>query len=198
MYNILKWQVHKGNHRGRYNLLKLIVAVGDVDQDLRPSLDLARFSHASIRTTMVNPIILSINAGSSSIKYSVYEKTPSNSVNLIANASISGLTAPPSQFSYTLYDPSSSKETENSKASEVNASNHEDAFKYFIDFLVSGKGRKSEKQVLDLKRVNVVCHRIVHGGPEPKPLIITTDELHHLDALSDLAPLYALPSTVLI
>jgi len=146
---------------------------------------------------MANPVILSINAGSSSIKYSVYEKTSSKSVNLIANASISGLTAPPSQFSYTLYDPSSSQETEKLKANEVNASSHEDAFKYFIDFLTSGKGRKSEKQVLDLKRVSVVCHRIVHGGPEPKPLIITEEELHHLDALSDLAPLYTLSLVVL-
>lgn len=147
---------------------------------------------------MANPVILSINAGSSSIKYSVYEKTSSNSVNLIANASISGLTAPPSQFSYTLYDPSSSQKTETSKSNEVNASNHEDAFKYFIDFLISGKGRKPEKQVLDLKRVTVICHRIVHGGPEPKPLIITEEELHHLDALSDLAPLYILSLVVLM
>jgi len=139
---------------------------------------------------MVNPVILSVNAGSSSIKYSVYEKTSSNSVRLIANASVSGLTAPPSQFSYSLYDPSTSKETEKSKSSEVKVSNHEEAFKYFVDFLTSGKGRKQEKQVLDLKQISVVCHRIVHGGPEPKPLIISEDELHHLDALSDLAPLY--------
>jgi acetate kinase len=140
---------------------------------------------------MPNPVILAINAGSSSIKYSVYEKTSPTSVSLIANASVSGLTAPPSQFSYSLYDPSSSKETESSKAGDdVGVSNHEDAFAYFIEFLKSGKGRKSEKQVLDLKRVSVVCHRIVHGGPEPKPLIINENELHHLDALSDLAPLY--------
>jgi len=140
---------------------------------------------------MPNPVILSINAGSSSIKYSVYEKTSPTSVSLIANASVSGLTAPPSQFSYSLYDPSSSKETESSKTGDdVGVSNHEDAFAYFIDFLKSGKGRKSGKQVLDLKRVSVACHRIVHGGPEPKPLVISEDELHHLDALSDLAPLY--------
>ena len=143
-------------------------------------------------STMQNPIILSINAGSSSIKYSVYEKTPSNSVALIANASISGLTAPPSQFSYTLYH--SSKETESLKTSKVDVSNHEDAFTYFIGFLKYGKGRKVQKEVLDLTRISVVCHRIVHGGPEPKPLIITKDELHHLDGLSDLAPLYFYPS----
>jgi acetate kinase len=156
------------------------------DEDLRSS---ANLRHSSSHATMVNPVILSVNAGSSSIKYSVYEKTSSNIVNLIANASISGLTAPPSQFTYSLYDPSSSQESENSKPIEVKVSNHEEAFKYFIDFLTSGKGRKTEKQVLDLKQVSVVCHRIVHGGPEPKPLIITENELHHLDALSDLAPL---------
>src|SRR5271170_2886148 len=117
---------------------------------------------------MPNPVILAINAGSSSIKYSVYEKTSPTSVQLIANASISGLTAPPSQFSYSLYDPSSSNEIEKSKANEVKVTNHEEAFKYFIDFLISGKGRKTDRQVLDLKQVSVVCHRIVHGGPEPK------------------------------
>jgi hypothetical protein len=46
---------------------------------------------------------------------------------------------------------------------------------------------------MDLRRVHVVCHRIVHGGPEPRPLIITEEELHHLDELSDLAPLYIPP-----
>jgi acetate kinase len=139
---------------------------------------------------MTNPIILSVNAGSSSIKYSVYEKNSSDSVQLITSASVSGLTAPPSQFAYALYEPLSTKEIESSKVGDIPVSNHQEAFNYFIDFLASGNGRKEEKQVLDLKRVNVVCHRIVHGGPEPKPLIITEDELHRLDALSDLAPLY--------
>lgn len=139
---------------------------------------------------MAKPVILAVNAGSSSIKYSVYEMTSSDSIQLIAAASISGLTAPPSKFTYTLYDSTSGNETEKSNATEVDASNHQDAFTYFIDFLSNGKGRKSEKQVLDLKRISVVCHRIVHGGPEPKPLIITESELDHLDELSDLAPLY--------
>jgi acetate kinase len=134
-------------------------------------------------------ILLAVNAGSSSVKYSVYERTSKDKVSLIANASVSGLTAPPPQFSYSLYDPSTNTETEFSKASNVDASNHDEAFKYFVAFLSSGKGRQHEKQVLDLKRVSVVCHRIVHGGPEPKPLIITNDELDHLDAFGDLAPL---------
>ena len=144
---------------------------------------------------MPNPIILAVNAGSSSIKYSVYEKTSPTTVALIANASVSGLTAPPSQFSYSLYNSSSSTEKESSKTGNVGVSNHEDAFAYFIDFLTSGKGRKSQERVLDLKRVSVVCHRVVHGGPEPKPLVITDDELHHLDELSDLAPLYVPPDS---
>ena len=138
---------------------------------------------------MVHPVILSVNAGSSSIKYSVYEKTSSTSVQLIASASISGFTAPPTKFNYTLFNPSSSTEIESAEAGDVDASNHEEAFKYFIDFLTTGNGRKSGEKVLDLERVSVVCHRIVHGGPEPNPLTITTEELHHLDSLSDLAPL---------
>jgi acetate kinase len=150
---------------------------------------------------MSNPVILAINAGSSSIKYSLYEKTSPNTVSLLLNASLSGLTAPPSQFTYSLYQSSEShkdqgiqgKEIESSKAGDIDISNHEDAFKYFVEFLKNGKGRKEGKDtegVIDLKRVTVVCHRIVHGGPEPRPLIITEEELHHLDELSDLAPLY--------
>jgi len=143
-------------------------------------------------------VLLSVNAGSSSVKYSVYKQTSKDDVSLIVTAAVSGLTAPPSQFSYSLYDPATNKETESSKASNVDTSNHDEAFKYFIAFLTSGKCRKDEKQVLDLKRVSVVCHRIVHGGPEPKPLVITPDELHHLDALSDLAPLYSLSASLLM
>ena len=143
-------------------------------------------------------VLLSINAGSSSVKYSVYEQTSKHNVSLIVNASVSGLTAPPSQFSYSMYDPATNKETESSKASTVDASNHDEAFKYFIAFLTSGKARKDEKKVVDLERVSVVCHRIVHGGPEPRPLVITPDELHHLDALSDLAPLYSLSTNILM
>ena len=138
---------------------------------------------------MDNSIILAINAGSSSIKFSIYDKTSSNSVQLFANAQISGLTAPPAQFTYSLNNPSGA-ETESSKAHEVEVSNHEEAFRCFIDFITTGKGRKSGGQVLDLKRVSVICHRIVHGGQHPQPYIITNDKLHHLDALSDLAPLY--------
>ena len=139
---------------------------------------------------MANPVILAINAGSSSIKYSVYEKTPSGSVQLIAGASISGFTAPPTKFAYSLYDASSGKEIESATANDVDATNHGEGFQFFLDFLASGKGRKTGEKVLGLDRIGVVCHRIVHGGAEPFPLIITEDELHHLDNLSDLAPLY--------
>ena len=149
---------------------------------------------------MPNPVILSVNAGSSSIKYSLYEKTNSNLVNILLDASISGLTAPPSQFTYTLYDTTSqtreSKEIESYKAEEIDVSNHEDAFRYFLEFLKSGKGRKTKGGVIELDRISVVCHRIVHGGPEPRPLIITQQELHRLDELSDLAPLYS-PTSLL-
>src|SRR5262245_3979413 len=143
---------------------------------------------------MAKAIILSVNAGSSSIKCSVYERQSVDSFQLITTASIAGLTSLPPKFQYTLYGPSasSSTEIETSKASQIDASDHSEAFRHFIDFLSYGKGRNPPKQVLDLARISVVCHRIVHGGLEPNPLIITDHELHHLDELSDLAPLYGL------
>ena len=164
------------------------------------NLEYQHYCQLSLLLRMSNPVILAINAGSSSIKYSLYEKTSPNSVSLLLNASISGLTAPPSQFTYSLYQSWKSpkaqvnqgKEIESSKAGNIDISNHENAFKYFVEFLKDGKGRREGKDtegIIDLKRVTVVCHRIVHGGSEPRPLIITEEELHHLDELSDLAPL---------
>jgi acetate kinase len=139
---------------------------------------------------MAKPIVLAINSGSSSIKYSVYERLSPSEVKLLISASVSGLTAPPSKFEYTLYNPLA-KELESGKAAECGVNNHDEAFKFFLDFLVSGKGRAVQEQVLPLSRISVICHRIVHGGPEPRPLVITEAELSRLDALSDLAPLYA-------
>lgn len=34
-----------------------------------------------------------------------------------------------------------------------------------------------------------VCHRVVHGGHYEDRAVITNDSLHHIDELSDLAPL---------
>src|SRR5271170_1312967 len=83
----------------------------------------------------MGPIILSVNSGSSSVKYSLYERTSPTAVSLVANASVSGLTAPPAQFSYSLYDIHTSRETKSSKGAKVDVSNHDEAFAFFLSFL---------------------------------------------------------------
>jgi acetate kinase len=40
------------------------------------------------------------------------------------------------------------------------------------------------------RNIRFACHRIVHGGSFPKAVILSPDTIHHLDELSDLAPLY--------
>ena len=38
--------------------------------------------------------------------------------------------------------------------------------------------------------IAIVCHRVVHGGDYETPQIINEDTYHHLEALTDLAPLH--------
>lgn len=37
--------------------------------------------------------------------------------------------------------------------------------------------------------ITIVCHRVVHGGDYAEPVIISSKEYHHIEKLTDLAPL---------
>lgn len=127
-------------------------------------------------------VILAINAGSSSVKISVYSASGHNSApKQIAEAQVSGLTAPPSKITYTRLGQSVHK----NKA--VDARNQDDSFKLLLETLVS------DAQLRDISSkddIAIACHRIVHGGDYDDSQIITKDTYHHLETLSDLAPLH--------
>ncbi|QIX00348.1 hypothetical protein AMS68_005865 [Peltaster fructicola] len=125
-------------------------------------------------------IILSINAGSSSVKVSVFANTAKEPKQL-AEIQVSGLTAPPAKLKYTRGDEKvSDKEIE--KISDV-----KDAFGIALDELINDKSLEELKKPED---IDFACHRIVHGGGYDKPIRIDKDTYHHLEALSDLAPLH--------
>lgn len=125
-------------------------------------------------------IILSINAGSSSVKVSVFT-TSSSQPKQLAEIQISGLTAPPAKLKYTRGEEKvSDKEVE--KISDV-----KDAFGIILDELTKDEGLQELKKPED---INFACHRIVHGGGYDKPIRIDKDTYHHLETLSDLAPLH--------
>ncbi len=137
-------------------------------------------SDAAIALVMAK-IILAINAGSSSVKISVFKaEEKEQPLKQLAAAQISGLTAPPTIFSYE-------SGQENIKGKEVDEiSSHDDAFKYFLNYLVrDGK----VEEIVKKDDISHACHRVVHGGNYKKPVVISTKAFHRLETLTDLAPL---------
>lgn len=136
-------------------------------------------------------LILAINAGSSSVKLSLYSSTsPPDSGDalapkLILESSISSLTSPPAVFKYTHASSSSSSSNVDSEQLP-DIKSQEDAFKHFLDCLFSDS---ELKQVCSGEDIAFACHRIVHGGDFNKPIVLGEESLDHLKGLTDLAPL---------
>ena len=124
-------------------------------------------------------MLLSVNAGSSSLKISLYQKSHTNAVKLVLSSSISSITAPPARFSFQL------SSTENPSAKDQPCDDITDYTSAFAHFLQSLHSHAS----IDADRVIYICHRVVHGGDYNKPVLITQESYDHLETLSDLAPL---------
>jgi len=127
-------------------------------------------------------IILSINAGSSSVKISVYNANgEAGDPTQLAEASVEGLTAPPATLKYERGD-------EKTKGKELEGiESQEDAFRFILDHLTKDKGLP---ELNDKEDIKFTCHRVVHGGNYPNSQVIDEDTYHHIEELSDLAPLH--------
>ncbi|KAJ8108224.1 hypothetical protein OPT61_g8322 [Boeremia exigua] len=136
-------------------------------------------------------IILAINAGSSSVKISVY-KTSENKPDVpeqLAEASVDGLTAPPAQLKY-------SRGGETIKGKELEGiSSQKDAFTYILEYLTQDKGLPELNNKDD---IHFTCHRVVHGGDYPRSQVIDKETYHHIEELSDLAPLHNAPALSIV
>jgi acetate kinase len=117
-------------------------------------------------------IILSITAGSSSLKVSVYAPTASGPKHIVT-ATVSSIKAEP-QFESSKND-LSDNERDASKIKD-----HDGALAHILNHLFRLVGKED---------ITHVCHRVVHGGEYEDRVLITDGTLHHLDSLSDLAPL---------
>ena len=127
-------------------------------------------------------IILSINSGSSSVKVSIYKSAAKGHPPAqLADASISGLTAPPAKLTYER----GSKKIENQEVKGIKS--NEDACEYILDQLVKDGGLS---EIASRNDITHACHRVVHGGDYPAAHIIDQDTYHHLQELTDLAPLH--------
>lgn len=127
-------------------------------------------------------LILAINAGSSSVKVSVYEGTPKDvQPKQLADISVAGLTAPPAKLTYKRGDVN----TKNKEIEDVDG--QEGAFDYALKHLLNDDGLPELKQKEDIE---FACHRIVHGGDFDHATRIDRSTYHVLEELSDLAPLH--------
>lgn len=123
--------------------------------------------------------ILAVNAGSSSVKINFY--TFENPPRAIADAQISGITAPPPILKYQC---GSTKKKEELKEK---LDTPQDAFKSLLKRCFSDPELSEVASEEDLA---FICHRVVHGGDYSEPVEINDETLHHLEALEDLAPLF--------
>jgi acetate kinase len=117
-------------------------------------------------------LTLSVNAGSSSLKISLFEN-----IELVLTCSVSSISAPPAAVSFSASECS----IKDQRADSVK--DHESAFALFLDLL-------KRHASIDKQRISHVCHRVVHGGDYPDPVIISNQSYHHIEELSNLAPLY--------
>ncbi|KAI7161247.1 acetate kinase, partial [Hortaea werneckii] len=150
----------------------------------------------------MSKIILAINAGSSSVKVSVFSYNPTTSTNNppskdnsnqsdtslteLAQIQISNLTASPALLTYTLRDQAPS--LKNSPL-PTSISTPRTAFQKILSTLLQDADLPDLNSPAD---ITVAVHRIVHGGGDfSTPTFLDDDEtVAHLERLSDLAPLH--------
>ncbi|KAI0391612.1 Acetokinase family-domain-containing protein [Xylariaceae sp. FL0594] len=137
-------------------------------------------------------VILSINAGSSSVKVSVYTATASPGgdeavpPSQIAEAEINGLTAPPARLSYKRRGTTVAK-NEVVRGGETTPHGQRDAFQILLRTLVADA---ELPEIADKRDIGIACHRVVHGGDYTTSKVINADTYHRLEELRDLAPLH--------
>ncbi|OJD18149.1 acetate kinase [Emergomyces pasteurianus Ep9510] len=130
--------------------------------------------------SMMAQAILSVNAGSSSVKVNVYKL--GKPLVKLASAQVAGLTAPPCTFKY-----SRGLSREKTEEIQEGIASPQEAFKYLLGHFLSDPGLH---EVASKDDFAYLCHRVVHGGDFEKEAVITEDAYDYLQALKALAPLH--------
>jgi acetate kinase len=121
--------------------------------------------------TSINPNILTINAGSSSIKYALFEQSANLVRRLNGEIGRIGLDG-----TYLKFCDLAHGQQERIK---IDAGDHQSATLFLIDWLV---------QKVDFSLVTAVGHRVVHGMQHTKPALISSTLLDELRALMPYDP----------
>lgn len=127
----------------------------------------------------MSTVILSVNAGSSSLKTTLYAYGKDKQLKSLAKAEISNINSQPAQLKY------SSGSTDEKK--DVDIKDHTAAFVRVLDaFLHDG----NVKLVKNKDDIRYACHRVVQGGDFEEDQLITKETFHKIESLEDLAPLH--------
>lgn len=126
----------------------------------------------------MSTVVLSINAGSSSLKTTLYAFGKERQLKCLAKAEISGINAQP-QLKY-----SSLASKDKTDAGDIQ--DHKAAFTYVLHAFLNDTSVQEVKAKGDIR---YVCHRVVHGGDFREDQLITKETFHKIEALEDLAPL---------
>lgn len=131
-------------------------------------------------------IILAINAGSSSVKVSVYSaEKDGHELENLAEAEVSGLSSPPAKLKYSCKGEKKSTADEIDKSEGVDSQNT--AFQYILKTLMNDKHLT---ELASEDHIGIAAHRVVHGGDYSEPQVIDKETMHHIEELTDLAPLH--------
>jgi acetate kinase len=132
---------------------------------------------------MMARIILSINAGSSSVKISVYGVEEDKPPKQLAEMEIDGLASTSRQLTYVRGLETVAME----KEVDQNITTQEDAFKFLLGQIIEDN---QLSEICTKEDITYACHRIAHGGDYQESKIIDANTYHHIEALTDLAPLH--------
>ncbi len=119
-------------------------------------------------------LIMSLNSGSSSLKFQVF-RMPAEV--LIASGLIERIGLPSSVFTV--------KANDHEESSTLDIPNHKEAIRLVLESLMS------HGIVSDLKDIAGIGHRIVHGGEKYSASVVINEQVEKdIEVLSDLAPLH--------
>ncbi|RMZ81578.1 hypothetical protein DV737_g2482, partial [Chaetothyriales sp. CBS 132003] len=123
--------------------------------------------------------ILSLNAGSSSLKCSLYQISKGKTLEWLGSAEVSSVNQPPSKLKYVR-----GLSKQESQLDDID--NHRQAFEHVLNAFLFDK----DIEVSSKEDIKYACHRVVQGGDFEEDQLITKETFHKIEALSDLAPLH--------
>jgi acetate kinase len=132
-------------------------------------------------------LVLAVNAGSSSLKISLFRRSAEDAANpvLLLSSSISSIFGPQTKFKFNLV----AHQNRSLHEEVLSIRDHAEAFEHFL-------ARLKEEASVDRIDIGHVAHRVVHGGDYTSPVIISEESYQYIERLSDLAPLYVLSRPV--